>query len=259
VGVVRNYESGFAAGRSSLGVRVSASVADDGPYRLRSASDATYAGQIAYGQRTGFGQKLGEVIRAMLRLVLPVAALLASFAGVYLYRDTRLDLFQDGTGHWLTDGHLLVPLSFLAVHLTNRRYGPSYALAQVVVTAALVAGTILFAGNQIMAYVPFDTLPTVREALGFGGAFLFASFVGIVMFDGARGARWWTAPLSGFLGAAIFFAAIFFPAAYAGTEAPWLKQGLEYMGVLAGEGVLLLVPYWMLRGFVPPLSGFGGY
>ncbi len=31
-------------------------------------------------------------------------------------------------------GHLVVPFCFLSVHLTNRRYGPSYAFAQVVVS-----------------------------------------------------------------------------------------------------------------------------
>jgi hypothetical protein len=235
------------------------SVVEEGPYRLRSASDAAWAGHAAYGHHESWGQKIAGGLTAVLRLILPVLALLACCAGIYLYRDTPLDLFQDGTRQWLTVGHVLVPLAFLSVHLTNRRYGPSYAFAQVVVASALVAGTILFAGNALRPFVPFDTLPTLREALGFAGAFFFASFVAIVMFDGARGARWWTAPLSGFIGAAIFFAAIFFPAAYAGTDAPWLKQGLEYMGVLAGEGIVLLLPYWMLRAVVPPLSGFGGY
>lgn len=256
---MRSLESGFAAGRNGLGVRMSAGVVDEGPYRLRSASDATWAGHAAYGQRPSFGQKLTGGIAAVLRLVLPVATLLAAFAGIYLYRDTPLALFQDGMRDWLTIGHLMVPLAFLSVHLTNRRYGPSYAFAQVVVTTALILGTIVFAGDQIRPFVPADTLPTLREALGFGGAFFVASFFGIVLFDCFRGARWWTAPLAGFVATALFFAAVFFPIAYAGTNAPWLEQALQYAGVLAGEGILLLVPYWMLRAVVPPLSGFGGY
>jgi len=230
---------------------------EEGPYRLRSASDAAWPVYVA--QREGFWQRTGATLHAVLRLILPVLALLACFAGLYLYRDTPLPLFLDGTSAWLTVGHLLVPVGFFCIHLTNRRYGPAYAFAQVVIASALIFGVVLFANRQIAAMVPPDTIPTVREAIGFGGAFFVASFVSIVAFDGARGAHWWSAPLIGFLGAAIFFALVFFPAAYAGTAAPWILRGVEFAGLLAGEGIALLIPYWLLRAIVPPLSGFGGY
>ena len=229
---------------------------ESGPYRLRSASDAVWP--AAYGHRESFTDKFGAAVTAVLRLIVPVLALLAAFAGLYLYRDTQVAVFWGGQS-WLTGGHLLVPVGFLCVHLTNRRYGPATAFWQVTIAAALIGAVILFAGERIAPFVPLDTVPTVREALAFGGAFFFASFASIVTFDGARGCHWWTAPLFGFLAAAIFFCGIFFPAAYAGTGALWLNQGLQYLGVLAGEGVLLLLPYWMLRAVVPPLSGFGGY
>ncbi len=243
-----------------LVARMAAGAIEDGPYRLRSASDAAWAGATAYGHRETIWEKAAAAFTAVVRMILPVLSLLACSAALYLYRDTPLPLFLDGTGTpWLTASHLLVPVAFLCVHLTNRRYGPAYAFAQVVVVAALVAGLVLFASNQIRPFLPQSTLPTMREAIGLGAAFFVASFVSIVVFDGARGAHWWTAPLFGFLSAAIFFALIFFPAAYAGTSALWLDHGIEYMGLLAGEGVLLLIPYWMLRGVVQPLSGFGGY
>jgi hypothetical protein len=238
---------------------MAAGTVEDGPYRLR-ASDAAWNGPSVYGHRETFGQKLAAAIKTVARMLLPVLSLLACFVGLYLYRDTPLPLFLDGTGTpWLTVSHLLVAVGIMCVHLTNRRYGPSYAFAQVVVSSALIVAFILFAANDIKAFIPLDTVPAMREAVAFGAAFFLASFVSIVVFDGTRGARWWTAPLFGFLSAAIFFAGIFYPAAYAGANALWLDHALVYSGVLAGEGILLLVPYWILRGIVQPLSGFGGY
>jgi uncharacterized PurR-regulated membrane protein YhhQ (DUF165 family) len=245
---------------SAAGRMASSGFVEDGPYRLRSASDAAWAGYVAYGQHETFWQKVGAAFNAVLRMVLPVLALLACFAGLYLYRDTPVPLFLNGTGTpWLTAGHLLVAVGFLCVHLTNRRYGPAYAFAQVAVASALIVALVLFASGQIMRFVPQDTVPTMREAAGFGAAFFLANLVSIVVFDGTRGAHWWTAPLFGFITAAVFFAWIFYPAAYVGTGAPWFDHALVYAAVLAGEGILLLIPYWTLRRMVPPISGFGGY
>jgi len=233
---------------------------DDGPYRLRSASDTAFGGHAVYGQRETFGQKIAVAAAAVLRMILPVLALLACVVGLYLYRDTPVPLFLSGTGApWLTTAHLLLPLGFFCVHLTNRRYGPAYAFAQVVVASALVAGVILFAGSAIDTFVPQDTVPPMREAMGCGGAFFIAAFISIVVFDATRGAQWWTAPLFGFLAAAIFFALIFVPAAYAGLDFRWFDHGLKYMGLLSGEAVLLLIPYYLLRRIVQPMSGLGGY
>jgi uncharacterized PurR-regulated membrane protein YhhQ (DUF165 family) len=262
VRVVRAFQQEVSVGlRESVATRMASSGAvEDGPYRLRSASDASWAGHMAYGHRETFWEKIGAAANAVLRMIVPVLTLLATFVGLYLYRDTSVPLFLDGTGTpWLTAGHLLVAIGFLCVHLTNRRYGPAYAFAQVVVCSALILAFILFAAGEIRIFVPQDTMPTVREAVGFGAAFFLASFVSIVVFDGTRGAHWWTAPLFGFLTAGVFFAWIFYPAAYAGTGALWLDHALVYAAVLAGEGILLLIPYWMLRGIVPPISGFGGY
>ena len=250
-----------AGGRYGAAARMASSgLIEDGPYRLRSASDAVWAGYVAYGQRETFWQKTCAACGVVLRMVVPVVALLACFAGLYLYRDTPVPLFLGGTGAaWLTVSHLLVVLGFLCIHLTNRRYGPAYAFAQVAVASALIIAAVLFAGDKIMQFVPQDTVPTMREAIGFGAAFFLASFISIVVFDATRGARWWTAPLFGFVTAGVFFAWIFYPAAYAGTGTPWLDHALVYAAVLASGGTLLLIPYWMLRRIVPPISGFGGY
>ncbi|MDE2134137.1 MAG: VUT family protein [Alphaproteobacteria bacterium] len=249
-----------AGGRVSLVSRMATSGAvEDGPYRLRSASEASWAGSVTYGQQETVWQKITGAVSAVLRMVVPVSALLASFVGLYLYRDTPLPLFLDGTTSWLTAGHLLLPVGFFCIHLTNRRYGPAYAFAQVVIASALVTALVVVDGARIGSFLPQDTLPTMREAISFGTAFFIASFISITVFDGARGRHWWTAPLFGFFTAAIFFALIFFPAAYAGSSELWFAHGMKFMGLMAGEGIVLLIPYWLLRGMIPPLSGFGGY
>jgi hypothetical protein len=226
-----------------------------GLYRLRTASDVPVA--YAYGRRESFGHKFGAVAVVVARLTVAVAVLIAWSAGVYLYRDTPVSLYGDDT--WMTASHLLVPVGFFCVFMTNRRYGPAYAFGQVVLTALAIVAWVVFARPLIDALLPLDTIPTVREAAAFAVAFVAASFVSIVVFDGTRGPMWWTAPLFGFLSAAIVFASVYFAALEAGTEARWVYSAVEYMGVLAGEGILLLIPFWMLRGMVRPSSGFGGY
>jgi len=245
-------------GRESAGFRMATDTADRGPYRLRTASDTTWQGTY-YGRPT-FGQKLAGAFGTIARMVLPVLALLAAIAGIYLYRDTPVPLFLDGVGvPWLTASDTLVPVAFFLVFLTNRRYGPAYAFAQVVVASVTVAAVAVFARDFILAAFPLDTIPPMREAAAFGAAFFATAFVSIVVFDGARGAYWWTAPFFGALSAAIVFPLVFFPVQFMGTDAAWLHHAVQYMGMMAGEGVALLVPFYFLRRMVPPLSGFGGY
>ncbi|HVU22157.1 MAG TPA: hypothetical protein VHE09_15615 [Rhizomicrobium sp.] len=185
--------------------------------------------------------------------------LLLSFAAVYLYLDTPATaLIGSGDGKWLSIGHLLLPLCFFAVHLTNRRYGPSYAFAQVVIAQALATAFALFAVPRLGDLVAFKFVPDLRTAAAFGGAFFFASFISIIVFDGARGPRWWIAPLLGMVSAVTLFCLIYYPAAYAGV-APWTGQMLLHMELLMAIAVLSLVPYWTLRGFVRPMPGFNGY
>jgi uncharacterized PurR-regulated membrane protein YhhQ (DUF165 family) len=192
-------------------------------------------------------------------LVVPVALLLLSFAAVYLYLDTpTTPLLGSAEGHWLSVGHLMLPLSFLCVHLTNRRYGPSYAFAQVVLAMALAAAFAIYAVPQLGDVMPFKFIPDLRMVASFGGAFFLASFLSIVVFDGARGPRWWIAPLFGMASAVALFCLIYYPAAYAGI-APWTHQMLLHMELLLGIAVLSLIPYWSLRGIVRPMPGFNGY
>ena len=119
-----------------------------------------------------------------------------SFVAVYLYLDSPV-LFLGPDASWLTVGHLLLPFCFFSVHLTNRRYGPSTAFAQVVLALAVCVAFVMFAAPRLTDYVPFKIVPELRVALAFAGAFLGASFLSIIVFDGARGPRWWLAPLLG--------------------------------------------------------------
>ncbi|MBV9990427.1 MAG: VUT family protein [Alphaproteobacteria bacterium] len=221
---------------------------------MRSAADASWPG-MAYGRRESAWSRIGDGLRAAARLIVPVAVLLMAFVAVYLYLDTPVPALGSS---WLSLGHLLVPCCFLSVHLTNRRYGPSYAFAQVVLALAAAVAFIMFAVPRLGDVVPFRIVPELRIAFAFGGAFLGASFLSIVVFDGARGPRWWTAPLFGLLSGVVLFCLIYYPAAYAGA-AEWTAKMLTHMEWLSGIAILLLIPYWSLRAIVRPMPGFGGY
>jgi uncharacterized PurR-regulated membrane protein YhhQ (DUF165 family) len=256
--IVRAFGYGDpAGGREVVSSRMASGNLEGSSYRMRSAADASWPSQMAYGRREGLRDRIGAGVRAIARLVLPVATLLMAFVAVYLYLDTPV-AFMGADAKWLTVGHLLLPFCFLSVHLTNRRYGPSTAFAQVVLALAVAVAFIMFAAPRLADYVPFRIVPEMRIAFAFGGAFLGASFLSIVVFDGARGPRWWVAPLLGMVSSVVLFSLIYYPAAYAGVTA-WSHQMLLHMELLSGIAVLSLIPYWSLRAVVRPLPGFGGY
>ena len=112
---------------------------------------------------------------------------------------------------------------------------------------------------MIRMFLPETIVPSVRVVAAFAGAFFVAGFLSIVAFDGARGPRWWTAPLIGSLVAALIFAPIFYPAAFLGRQTPWFAHMGIHAGLLIAGAVLSLLPYWLLRRIVQPLPGYGGY
>jgi uncharacterized PurR-regulated membrane protein YhhQ (DUF165 family) len=258
--IVRAYGFGDpAGGRENVTRRVAAGTSTGPAYRLRTATDASWPSQAYYGRRENVWTKSGDMFRAMARLIVPVITLLLSFAAIYLYLDTpATSLVGSVEGQWLTVGHLLLPFSFLTVHLTNRRYGPSYAFAQVVPALAAAAAFVMFAVPRLGDVMPFKIAPDLRVAVAFGGAFFVASFLSIIVFDGARGPRWWMAPLLGMVSGVLFFCLAFYPAAYAGVT-PWIHQMLLHMELLMAAAILMLIPYWSLRGIVRPMPGFNGY
>jgi uncharacterized PurR-regulated membrane protein YhhQ (DUF165 family) len=250
-----------AAGRESAR-RQAADTGDSSLYRLRGAADVALHGQSSYRRQTSLLRRVGGALAVVGRIFLPVLLLLGALAASYLYLDTpapvHLAVPSLGAAS-LTVGHLIVPLAFFAIALTNRRYGATYAFAQVLLALGLAVAAFAFQGDALRASLPAAVQPGPRILGAFAGAFLLASLVSILVFDGARGPRWWTAPLLSLLAGGAIFTGTFAPLAFAGTDTTWIQPALNYGALLAGASVALLVPYWMLRGLVPPLSGFGGY
>jgi uncharacterized PurR-regulated membrane protein YhhQ (DUF165 family) len=226
---------------------------------MRPGGTAAWSGPY-FGYRDTTWHRIVDASVMVGRMILPVGLLLFALFEMQENAGTTVAYFPGTDGRfWLSGSHLLLPLAFFAVHLTNRRYGPAYALAQAVLGLAALFFIDLYANNGADPAIQTVAIPSLRLAVAFAVAFFAAGFVSIIAFDGARGPYWWSAPLVGFLCAAIFFPLFFFPAAYAGLGDPWIGEGLTYMGILAGEGIALLFPYYLLRRIVPPLSGFGGF
>jgi uncharacterized PurR-regulated membrane protein YhhQ (DUF165 family) len=162
------------------------------------------------------------------------------------------------SGHTLSLGLVLMPATFFAIHLANRRYGAAYASAQILLAWAVSAAVLPFT-VQYLGQLNGGVMPGLRVIAGFGVALFVAQFVGAWVFDRMRGPRWWTAPLTASLigGAALTF--IGYPAAYYGTGTAWTQPMWSYLILTVGVAVALLIPYWALRAAVPPTSGFNGY
>jgi hypothetical protein len=256
LGIVRAYE--YRNGSSALADAA-------GPYRLRHDEDAVWppAGR-AYGgpAETAKQRRAAALGRAVARLIVPVALLLVLLGATYLYADALLPLagwpvpIRDA-GLAISD--LVLPGAWYCIHLTNRRYGPGYAFAQLV--AALVIGLVVILVNpgNIDQWVVTMPAITSRAVLSFGAALLAANFVGITFFDAARGPRWWTAPLMASFTASLVFSAIYYPAAFAGVDERWTDSAVVHFVVFFAMSVLLLIPYWLLRPAMRPTNGMNGF
>jgi uncharacterized PurR-regulated membrane protein YhhQ (DUF165 family) len=250
---VQAYEAGVTARRNDSG-RFAGSKIDGSPILIGRFSEVSWNGTP---ERVGFWSRAGHAVRVVVRLIVPVFLLLAVLSATFMYSGIKIP--QISLAPWLTLGHALIMLSFLAVMLTNRRYGPAYALAQVVVTMSIIGSATVASAADFASLVPQVATIPERTAIAFSCAFFAANFAAIVAFDAARGPRWWTAPLAGAFFAALLFAGVFYPAAFMGVKVEWLPRMLIHGGVLFGTGIALLLPYWMLRRAVPPLPGYNGY
>ena len=206
----------------------------------------------------GDGGRLFRALEAILPLVLPVLLLGLLGALAFLYGDRPVIWFGPATAQWLTIGHLILPLTFFAIELTNRRYGAAHAFAQIGLTWTL-GGFLLFAMVQDLPVLAGRALPPVNEIAGYGSALFVAQLFSVFVFDRTRGPRWWMAPLQASLWGGLLFCLIAFPLAYNGTAVDWFARLAIYAQITMAASVLMLVPYWLLRRVVPPLSGFGGY
>jgi queuosine precursor transporter len=206
-----------------------------------------------------------SVVRAVLRLVIPVIALIAVYVIAYLNINnsvTVFDVFPDdkwflNPGYWLTVGHLILPLVFLVSALTNRRYGDGYALAQLILSWLIIGGTVLLL-SHMMGAMPFSPLPDRRLSLSFVLAIIVGQTVGIYVFDRTRGRTWWGAPLFSALWGQTVFILLFYTLAFIGSTDPWTNFMMMDLAIKVAAAFLMLIPYHLLRGAIRPLPGFGG-
>ncbi|MCH8858215.1 MAG: VUT family protein [Proteobacteria bacterium] len=207
-------------------------------------------------------------LRAFRRSILPVFALLTAISAIVLFGDVAFRSLDPTfarwqitpvPGQWLNWGLILVPSSFLAVHLAARRYGLELALVQILVSwflilSALAVGLV----DTTIANVEI-TLPTLRYGLALMLALVVSQGVVAVVFDGMRCIRWWQAPLVSAIWGSLVFAILFYAAAFIGSSQPWFGYLLVHFAIMAAWSVLLLIPYWICRPLIRPLPGFAGY
>jgi hypothetical protein len=215
--------------------------------------DRAYGGQVETVWR-----KIAWAVLAACRLVLPVTLLVVLLGAAYLYSDAWLPL-GGAQNSRLAVSDLILPMTWFAIHLTNRRYGAGYAFAQLLAAVAIGATIVLCNPGDFDNWIDMSPMLTTRAVIAFGGAFLFANSVAIVFFDGARGPRWWTAPMAASFTAAFVFSATYYPAAFAGDNVPWTDSAMIHFLVFAAESMVLLMPYCLLRAAMRPLPGLNGY
>ena len=205
-------------------------------------------------------------LRALLRLAIPVILLLLVYALAYVLMDeyiTAFDIFPDdkwylNPGYWLTAGHLVLPLAWLVSSFTNRRYGEGYSLAQLLV-AWLVVGLVAYViAGMIESGLPASPLPSRRVSLAFLFAIVLGQIVGVYVFDRTRGRTWWGAPLFSALWGQTVFVLVFYPLSYIGMSDPWINFMLMDLAIKIASSFLMLIPYFIFRGLVRPLPGYGG-
>ena len=203
---------------------------------------------------------------ALGRMILPVAALFSVFALAYLGSTrfvTQFDVFPPdqwflNPGYWLTYGHMALPLIFLVLNLVNRKYGPGTSIASVIVTWALVAGTLIWAITTYGLGTVEGQVASLGIMATFFGALFAGQLVSIYVFDQVRGIPWWRAPFYGALFGGLIFAGFFYGQMAYGAEEPWANRLAVMAGIYAGAAFLNVFIYWVLRALIRPLPGFGG-
>ncbi|HUO93548.1 MAG TPA: hypothetical protein VMU22_11525 [Rhizomicrobium sp.] len=241
------FESGVRGGRRTVGIGLAANVAGRSVDRMGVMRDRTRG-------------PLGELVLAVMRLVFPVFLLVTAIAAAVIYGSEPAEWLGtvDVGGKPFNAGLLALPAVLFIVQLTNRRYGAGYAVTQVLAGVAAVLAAAIYAGDDLML-LRGAPLPASRFLIAFGAALLVAQLFSIFVFDRLRGPQWWQAPFFGLLFGGIALALIAYPAAYLGTGTDWLGPMFAYLGVTIAEAIMLIVPYWFLRGIIAPLPGFGGY
>jgi uncharacterized PurR-regulated membrane protein YhhQ (DUF165 family) len=205
--------------------------------------------------------------RAAMRLAFPVLAYAVAMAAAWELRNIPADWFDawaelPGIGRpslWMTQGHVLLPVAFLLSSLVNRRYGPDYAVAHILIGWALLALFAVACLYRVDPRLPVLDLPPLLDAAAFVGAIVVAHMVAILVFDRIRGVVWWHAPLYSALWGGIVFVLIYYALVHPGGEALWMNRMALDAGVKAAMAFVMLAPYYLMRPIVRPMPGYGGF
>jgi uncharacterized PurR-regulated membrane protein YhhQ (DUF165 family) len=228
------------------------------PARPRRGEDAAWppAGRAYGGEVEGPWKQAFALALLALKLLVPVLLLLTLLLAVYLYADAMVAALRlPGLSVSFTIADLVLPGCWTIIHLTNRRYGPAYAFAQLAAAFVLAALIALINPGDIDNWLPALPSLSLRAVLAFFAAFGIANFVAIAAFDAARGPRWWSAPLAASATAAFVFSGVYYPLAFGGAAMDALAHLLFWLA----EGVALLLPYCLLRPAMRPLHGMNGF
>ena len=106
---MRAYESGALSGPEGAPARLAIGI-NDGPYRLRTASDATWAPTYGYSSRITTGRRVADAARSALRTVVPVLGLTAAQAALFLYMATPVPYLSGTAEDWMRISTLLLPV-----------------------------------------------------------------------------------------------------------------------------------------------------
>ncbi len=198
------------------------------------------------------------------RMVVPVLALAVALISAFTFSNEPSTLF-DGLAFggetlpsaWLTQGHLLLCLSFLVINLTNRAYGPGFTLAQVAITWALLGALAFWLLPSVEAVFATGPLPSTGMVISFVAALALGQLLAIAAFDATRGPQWWTAPLwSGIIGMGGFV--VVFYLVQMGANPAWFGQMGVDLVVKFALAVAMLAPYYLLRKTIRPQPGYNG-
>ncbi|MEN0088296.1 MAG: queuosine precursor transporter [Pseudomonadota bacterium] len=183
-------------------------------------------------------------------------------------------------GDLLTWGAFTYPAAFLITDLTNRRFGPSKA-RRVVFVGFVVAVVCSIVVPQVLfklGLFPFEmsTSRLTRIAIASGSAFLVAQLLDVLIFDRLRRGAWWKPPLVSSLIGSTLDTALFFTIAFAASfvflgendgfalenapflavgaaELPrWMSWAIGDLGVKILMGLVMLIPYSVLRTMIAP-------
>lgn len=211
-------------------------------------------------------QRLAVGLRETVRNIVPVLTLSAALFFAYLYADrfvTGFDVFGPerwmwNPGYWLTVGHLLLPVSFFLLMMTNRKRGAAAAYGQML-GAWLALGVFAFLIQRYYGHsFSVSPLPALGMSLSFLLALGMAQVVSIEIFDKIRGVTWWGAPFFAQLWAALAFVLVYHPLNNLGSSDLWVERMVLDFVIKAAFAILMLVPYALLRKLVRPAPGFGG-